>query len=148
VVEVQVVGSVVPIRTGLPVGCDRGHDQSRVARGELGVAEPEGLELPGRTILDEDVGVRHQLFEEPPSRRGLQVQGDGPLARVQIEEERAAFAIRNVVRERAAIARRITLVWSLQLDDVGAEVGEQLRAEGGGHHPAELDDGEPGEGAL
>lgn len=140
------MGSVVTVRARLPEGRNRGHDQPRVASDQRRKTEPESLQIAGCAILDEDVGPVHQLLEEPAPRLACEIEGDGALARVEVEEERAALRVWDVVAEGTSPARGIAAVRGLQLDDVGTEIGEQLCAVGSGHHLAEFEHSEPREG--
>ena len=54
----------------------------------------------------------------------------------------AALTVREVARERAAAADVVAL-GRLDLDHVGAEIGEQLAGVGGGDAAAVLDDAHP-----
>ena len=78
---------------------------------------------------------------------GIEVEGDGALVRIEIEKESAAVRIRDTAREGAAPPRAVAGE-RLDLDHVGAEIRQELRAVGGGHAIAALDDANAGESAL
>ena len=80
------------------------------------------------------------------TRRGragcVEVERDAALVRVQVEEEAAALGVRHAARERTALRASDRRAGRLDLDDVGAEVGEQLGGVGGADAAADLEDAE------
>ena len=66
-------------------------------------------------------------MEQRPAGGRLQIERYTLLVRVQIGEQKAALMMRFVAGEGRQTARRIPLR-SLDLDDLCAEVGKELRA--------------------
>ena len=98
---------------------------------ELGVLAPEplvaGAEPVGDSrpeVLDDDVGAPGEASKRLLRLRAREVERDAPLAPVDREE---IGGLASHVG-RAPRARLVTVARSLDLDHVGAEVGEQHRA--------------------
>jgi hypothetical protein len=66
-----------------------------------------------------------------------EVERDAPLVAVD-GEERGALPVRQPVSR--GLAGGVAAAHRLDLDHVGAEIAEQLAAEGPGHHLGEVDD--------
>ena len=104
-----------------------------------------------------DVVDQHRRSSQKAGERlailgAAEIQGDAALVRVQIEESAARFGIRLAFGKRAAASERISL-GGLDLDDVGAEIGEDFPPERSRYAFAVLDDPEtldcfPARGAL
>ena len=90
-------------------------------------------------IFDENVGGFQQAVERVEADVGSGVQGYAALALVDEEEQPAAFGMGNAVGIGAAATSRVA-VGRLHLDDIGAQFGQQLGAEGSGDHLAPLND--------
>ena len=103
---------------------DRAVDDARVARADRVVAHAEPVGAAELEVLDHDVRASAQLERERPTLGIAEVEGAAALAAVD----------REVVRRLAAGERRapraglVAALGPLDLDDVGAEVGEQHRA--------------------
>ena len=98
---------------------ERGVGLHQRLRIERGLGQP--------AAVDHDVGPADQLFEQATSALVLRVDGDEAAVRgVERVPERAA-ALRVVVRERSALAQRVS-AGHFDADHIGVEVGEQLRA--------------------
>jgi hypothetical protein len=102
---------------------DGGEDQPWVDPLQLVPSEAHALDRAGAEILGEDVESGEQLGEDPLAFCGLHVQGDAPLVAVEHREIEAVDS-RHVPQ---LLARDITRR-SLQLHDVCAQPGENLRA--------------------
>jgi hypothetical protein len=100
------------------------------------VAEPSAGHGPGAEVLDHHVAYAHQLLEDRPPPGMVYVDGDAVLALVEGVEPtaavpgvRAGFAVGQV-----AGAGNHTVgvpgASGLDLDDLGAHVGQQLRGVG------------------
>ena len=114
---------------------DRAVDDARVARAHLLVADPEPVGAADLEVLDHRVGARAQLEGER-----------APLLLREVDRARALAAVdRQVVgrlpagERRPPGARLVTARGPLDLDHLGAEVGEHHRAVGPGEHPREVD---------
>ena len=123
----DVGGFVVAVWAGLPEVGDRDHHQRRIYGGDCVVVKTERGHDARVEILDKDIRFDQELLEEGSSGGGLQVERNALLASVQVGEQQAAFGVRLVFRERRQTAGGIT-AGPLDLDDVRAEVGEELGA--------------------
>jgi len=86
-------------------------------------------------VLDHDVGRLHQLAQDRPPRLLFEVERDRALVAVQVLEVGA-------VARSAHVFVRVHAGRRLDLDHVGAEVGELLDAGRAGAHACEIDDPE------
>ena len=119
------------------VGRDVQADDLRIDVLQARVVEPELLRLVAAQIVHHGVGAFHELLEAGAALRGLDVERDALLVHVP-GLEILAVAVRQHVR--ADVARGIAAGFGvLDLDHLGAEVGEQHRGIGTG---AELLEGE------
>ena len=130
---VHVVGGVVAVGPVLAETRERAVDQPRVDRGEGRPVAPEARHHARPKALEDDVRRRRQAVEERPALRGLEVESDAPLVAVDEREGRPPRVLDRRLRR-------------LDLDDVGAHVGEEHRAELARRHPHQLEDPDPVEG--
>jgi hypothetical protein len=130
----QVEAALPAARPVLSERRDRAVDQRGLARTEPVPAQPEALHHAGSAVLDEDVGLEHERARRVAGRRVLEVERDRALAAIDRRE-----VLGVAVRDRWPLPHRVAL-GRLDLDDLGAEVGEQHAAERPGRHLAELDD--------
>jgi hypothetical protein len=111
-------------------------DQPLVVLRERGVVEPEPGQRAGLEVLCHDVGRQRQ-----PARRG------GTLGRLQVDADALLVAVEQ--REEAGAGTeqpaRVVAVHRLDLDDLGAEVGQHHAAGRPHHHVRELDHPQPGQ---
>jgi hypothetical protein len=93
--------------------------------------------VPGRKFST-TISARAASARDRLAVRRAQVHGRRALvARLHVPPERRA------VLDEAPLAQRITDSRRLDLDDVGAEFGEDLRAEGTGDQRAHFEDADP-----
>src|SRR5581483_9019721 len=134
----RVVAGAPALRPRRPVRADRRVDEPGVPCAERVGAEPELLCEAGPQALHEDVGAVGERAHD--LRAAPQVERERALAGVGRDEERAV-----AVDERRTPRARLVAAERLDLDDVRAQRGEELRAVGprvrGGH----VDDTEPAE---
>ena len=124
-------------RTGLAVARHPREHELGVDRGELVVPEAPALQRPGTEALDDHVGLPDQVEHQLATAVDPQVEGDAALvARVHRPEELVAAA------GLAPVAQGVVTVGRLDLDHVGAHVGEQPPGVRPGDESAELDDAE------
>ena len=100
---------------------------------------PRRASWPGHGRLQEDVRRGRQAQHDLPAPRQPVVDGDAPLAAVDGLEDAAEPELGR--RDPGVVAgeRR------LDLDDLGAQVGEQERAPRAGQQPGEVQDADPRE---
>ncbi len=148
---VHVVAGPITVWAVLAVAGDRAVDEGRVRLPERLVADAEAIEHARAKALDQDVGRLRQPEQCLLSPFLLQIEPDGALVPVQRQVERRAgpqgrLLVRAVERRRPANV--VAGAGVLDLDHIGAEVGEQERAEAPGQEPGEVQDPHVGEGAL
>src|SRR5688572_4085215 len=103
---------------------DRGDDHLRVELLNTFPGEAHAVERARREVLDQDIAVLHQRLDHRFALRALRVDGDRALVVVQHREIETVH-----VRDVAELpARDVAFARALDLDDVGAEPGEELRA--------------------
>ena len=146
VVGVEVGAVPLAVGTGLAERRDRDHHQARVVRGQGGVVQIPGAHLRGQVVLDQHIGLAHQIEEQAVALRVLDLAGDAALVGVVEEEQTAAFLVGQVARVGAAVACGIARA-GFDLDHVGAVVGEQTGAMRGGDALAKVDHAQAGERA-
>ena len=108
---------------------------------DLLVADAEAGSRPRAEVLDHHVGT---LGEQPgltPAVLGAEVPGDAALVAVDAQVIGALV----IDERRPEAAGVVTGTRTLDLDDVGAEIAEQHRGVGSGHHAREVGDEDAGE---
>ena len=103
------------------------------------VADAPLLEPAGAHGLDDGVGAAHQLEEDLAALLGAQVEGDRPLAAADVEVHQ-----RRALDDRPGHLADVVAGGRLDLDDVGAEVGERRGDRARSEHRA-LDDADAAE---
>ena len=103
---------------------DRGDDHARIDLMDLCPGQAHAVEHAGGEILDHDIADLHHLPEHFHAPRILGVERDRTLVVVQ-HREIEAVGIRHVAE---LAARDVAGTRALDLDHIGAEPGEELRA--------------------
>ena len=129
------------VRAGLAVAADAHHHQAGVERLHRVPAEAQALHHAGPVVLDQDIGVRQQPGEHLLAGRLLEIDRDAALA--ALDRHRLQ---RHAVGEQAHLAHRVAL-GRLDLDDLGAEVGQQPATGRAGEGVAQLDHAHAGQRA-
>jgi hypothetical protein len=145
---VHVVARAVAVGPVLPVAGDRAVDDAGVDLAHRLVADAEAVEDTGAKRLEHDVGFAHRAQERLAPHVALEVQANRALAAVQRQEERGLRRVLDAVVERRPGAQVVAHSRVLDLDHVGAEVGEQQRAEAAGEQAAEVEDADAFEREL
>ena len=130
----DVVGRLVAVGAVLPEAADRAPDQRGLLGPELRRRQSQPLAHAGAEVLDHDVAFERQPPHDVDARRRLHVDHDRAL--VAVDGEVVGAVGTDEVRRHAAgdVAHR-----RLHLDDVGAEVGQHLRAERPGQHLRQIE---------
>ena len=123
-----IVTGAIAIGAALAEARDAGVDDPRVDRAERLVVDAEAVLDVGPEVLDDDVGPGGELLEDLDAARVLEV-----------ERHRALVAVQ--VLEVELVAGEVVLLLRLDLDDVGAHLGELAHAGGTGSRAGEVDDG-------
>ena len=137
--------ALLGVRAGLAIAGDRAVDEPRIARLQLVVAEARADQRARPEVLDEHVRVLDQRVELGEIGLVLDVERDRPLVAVERGEvagEHVIRAARALVQRRPA-AHAVAAVGALDLDDVGAEIGEHHSGERPGGDLREFEDPEP-----
>ena len=116
---------------------DAAIDDARVDLAHRLVIDAEPVLDVGFVILDDDVGALGELHEDRPALLALQVQGHCPLVAVQVLEIGAVAP---------AAGRVDQLAGGLDLDDLGAPIGELAHRRWPGAMRRQVDDAEVIEG--
>ena len=109
---------------------------------EVSRTEAPAFEGSGAETLDEYVGPGGQALEQVLAGGVGHVQSDGLLvARMDLPPQR------NAVVERAPVAQGVAGSGTLDLDDLGSEVGHQRGSGSAGDDDGQVQDAEAGEGS-
>ena len=110
------------------------------------VAQAQAIHDAAAIVLDHGVGAVAQPHHQLAALGLLEVDGDRLLVAVD-RGEVAAEGLQLVVGVVGTDDARVVAVERLDLDDLGALVGQQHGAERTGQHLREVDDADPVEGA-
>ena len=148
----EVVSRLAGARPGLPEARDRRIDQPRIARRKRRVIQPEPRQATRLEILDHHIGAVDQRAQTLQVARVIEVAGDAGLAAiggVEIGGDRLHRAVgAGAVDEGWAPSARVVALRGLDLDDLGAQIGQGLADPGAGQDARQLDDAQTGERAF
>ena len=137
----QVEAAALGIRAGAPEARDLAVDQSRIDLAQRLVAQAEALHRALAEVLDCHVGGAQQSASDLQPFRVLEVHRDPAL--VAVHHQVGGGLALDDRRDRAAAVVAVRQL--LQLDHVGAHVGEHQAAGRAGHDVRQLDHLEAGE---
>src|SRR5712672_2129437 len=115
---------------------DGGDDHARIELVDVLPGQPHAVERAGREILHQHVALLDQPIEDLPAFRMLGIDGDRALVAVEHGEVEAV----GPLHVAQLPARDVAHAGPLDLDHVGAHIGEQLRAGGARLHVREVED--------
>ena len=130
---------IVALGTGLAVQAGRDHDEVRLVRREVGVAEAPASHRSGCEVLGHDVCPLDKADRDPLRLGMLHVQRDGELVRVERREHRARVET-LLVRRDGVEPEEVGPDLGLDADHGRAVVGEVSGRERPGGAGAELED--------
>jgi hypothetical protein len=136
---VHVVARTIAPRPGLPVARDRAVHDLRVRRAHRVVADAEPVEHARAEGLQHDVVLAHEAEQHVASLRLLEIEPDRALVAVQREKERGLRALVGALVKGWRPPDVVAAAGVLDLEHVGAVVGEQQRAEAPGQQAAEIE---------
>ena len=138
----QVVAGALGVRPVLAEAGDRAIDQPRAFGAQALVVEPELGEPADLEVLDQDVGFGRQLLDDALAFLAFEVDFDRALAAIGgMEIGRADMAGRRRLQRREGPTTRIvTGALALDLDDVGAKIGQRLPGPGTGQNAGKFKD--------
>ena len=117
---------------------DAQHDQARVARVQRGDVQTPAVQRAGAEVFHQHVALQHHLAHQGLAIGVCQVQRDGAFVAVGAGEVAGlvgVLALRVLQEGRPPMARVVARAGGLDLDHVGAQVGQDLGAPGAGQHP-------------
>jgi len=126
----------VAVRAGLAEAGDAHHDERGVGLEQHLRREAHRLQGAGAVILDQHLRAAHQPEQQLASARLAQVERHAPLV-AGVDLPRHGHPLRAPVAQRIALARR------LDLDHVGAVVGELQAQHVAGHQPRQVQHPQP-----
>ena len=122
-------------------GADRDADDARIDVRERRVAQAQTIHHAGAVVVVHHVGGLDQVEKNPASGGRLEIDAHALLVAVVALELRAlAFDLRT----HAVVANRVALE-RLDLDHLGAEVGQDHRPERAGDEQRQVENGQAGE---
>ena len=135
-------GVIAGIAAARAVGAEAGNPamhQLRKFRAQHVVADAPFVERARLEILDQDVGGLQHLHQHGAAALGGEVEPDRALVAVDADEIGRVLLV-----ERRAPVAHLVAGRRLDLDDVGAVVGEDLRAIGAAEHARQIDHAQAG----
>src|SRR5258708_2163243 len=144
----QIVASAARMRAGLAETGDGTVDETRTGRREARIVEPEFLQAADLEVLDQHIGLRRKLTHDAFAVLALEIAFDRALATVgRVEIGSAEIALLAFDERRSPSARIVTGLLALDLDDVRAEVGEQLSGPRAGENAGQFQHANAGQRA-
>ena len=137
-----VVTGTVGIRPGLTETGDRAVNDARIDGLERGVVQAVARHVADLEVLDKHIAVQRQFANQGLAGRLRNVTGHRALVAVgaQVVGGFARFCAAAVVQKgRAPAARVVTSAGALDLDDIGAQVGQGLGAPRAGEYAGEVE---------
>ncbi len=128
------------IGTGLAEAGNRTIDQSRIDLLKALVIEPVFHQATKFEIFDQHVGGHDQPSNESLAFLSLEIGDDGTFAAIggMVIGGRKVFPILALDERRTPLARVVTPVRVLHLDDVSAEIGQHLPCPGAGKNAGQV----------
>ena len=138
----QVVAGPSRVGAGLAETADRAVHQPREALPERLVVQPRSSQVTDLEVLDQHIRALQQRQDRLPSRLGMQVDLRRALVAVRGEVIAALGdgAVRPVGNGRAPLPAVVAVPRPFDLDHVGPEIAQQLRAIGAGQDPGHVQD--------
>ena len=139
----RVVHGLVGVRSLLAEAVDRHVDDVGRHLADRRLVDAETLDHAGPKVLHQHIGASAQALDEIDALRRLEIDGDRALVAVEVQERG-----RKAVAPIAVGARVVALARLLDLDDVGALVGEDHGRPRPRQHRGQIDDANACERSL
>ena len=137
----QIEAAAMPVRSGAAEAGQRAIDQRRMLFPEILITEPQTFHDARREILDQHVGGLQQAAHHAGAAGLFEIDRHAALVAVHHQERRGL--VPDLRRDHVAAVVAVRRL--LDLDDVGAHVGEHERAGRPRHHVGEIDDFQTGQ---
>ena len=141
----DVVGRAVAVVAAQPVAADAAVDEAGVPLDRRLGLEAEAVERVGAQVGEEDVRRRQELLEGGAGVVVAQVEDDAAFAAIVLREGRVGEVLAADAERPEGPAHGVTRR-RLDLDDVGAPVGQEGAGRRRGDPDPHLDDAQAGEG--
>ncbi|VXC25887.1 conserved hypothetical protein [Burkholderia sp. 8Y] len=138
----EVVARALRIRTRLAEARHRAIDDVRLHLLQRFIVEPVLLQLADLVVLQHDIALRGQLAHDALAFFRGDIHCDGPLVAIRRQIVGGFARVRAVRRLEIGwtpVARVVTGVGPLDLDDVRAEIGQGLRAPRARQHAGQIE---------
>ena len=142
----QVEAAAIAPRAGEAVAGDRAIDQAWIALFQPGLSEAEARQHAGPVVLDEHVGPGEQAVQHRLAMRRLEVEGERVL--VAVDGHETGGLIADPVLGHRVVAGGLAARRPLDLDHLGAQVGQHQPAGGRGENVRQLDHPDAREGPV
>ena len=125
------------------IGRDRAIDQPRIGRRDRRIVEAEFLHHAAGEILHHHIRFRDQFARHLQRRRIGEIERNAALVAIETEKGRALAADFRMF----IVAGVVASIRVFDLDHLGAEIGQRLRAGRAGNDPGEVDNQQTIEGS-
>jgi hypothetical protein len=132
-----VVARFVLVRTVMTEARQRAIDEARILRRQGIVIEAVAGERAGLEVLDDDMGAPCQPFDERRPFGLREIDGDGALVAVGGKEIGGVAALK---KRRPEGARLVALARLFDLQNLGAQIAQDLRGPRSRQHAAQIED--------
>ena len=146
----EVIAGTMRPGAGLPESGHRAVDEFRIDCREAVVVEAVFLEVADLVVLDDHVADRCQAPDDFAALNACEIDRDRSFATVGskvVGRIGGVGAVSVLQKRRPPAAGVVACARALDLDYVGAEVGQVLRAPGTGKHTGKIEDANSVEGA-
>src|SRR5262249_3423599 len=143
----EVVACARRVRPALPEAGDRAIDQARILLAEARIVEAELGEPADLEILDQHVRARGELLDDAPSFCALEIELDralAPVGGVKVGGTQVS-AVGSLDEGGAPAASVVAGAFALNLDHVGAQIGENLPRPGPRQDAGKLEHADSGQ---
>ena len=131
----QVVAGALGLGARSVVARNGAVDQAGLERLELLIAQAQLLGAAGLEVVQHHIALRQQVVDDLQAFGALQIHGDGPLVAVH----RAVVGGLGLADANAPVARVIAALGVLDLDHLGAEIGQHHAAHRARKHPRQIE---------